>query len=150
MIIATLTNNDGKEIVIHNIRPEVSPKAVTSFFLAKWAELVESGHASGSYFPTINPLKGRILYATVDGQMAGHIVYEWTTPVECFIVLTAVDQQFRGQGLYKTMHHYYDNLIISQGAKRSKSQLHVNNATIIAAAEQDGYRKEYYRMIKEF
>ena len=150
MIIGTMTNNDGKEIVIHNIRPEVSPKEVTSFFLAKWAELVDQGHASESYFPTISPLKGRILYITVDGEMAGHIVYEWVTPVECFIVLTAVDQKFRGQGLYKIMHHFYDKVITSQGAKRSKSQLHVTNETIIAAAEKDGYRKEYYKMIKEF
>jgi len=150
MVLGSFTSEKGYNIVVNLIKPEESPAEVTSFFLTKWADLIKAGHASESYFPSLRPLASRILYVTVDGELAGHIVFEWTTPVECFIMLTAVDQKFRRHGLYKLMHKYYDAHIKSQGAKRSKSQLHVTNEAIIAAAEQDGYRKEYYRMIKEY
>lgn len=150
MVLGSFTSERGHDIVVHLIKPEEAPAEVTMFFLNKWAELIKSGHASESYFPTLRPHTTRILYVMVNGELGGHIVFDWTTPFECFIVLTAVDQKFRRHGLYKLMHQYYDAHIKSQGAKRSKSQLHISNEAIIAAAEQDGYRKEYYRMIKEF
>jgi GNAT superfamily N-acetyltransferase len=150
MVLGSFTNEKGYNIVVNLIKPEEAPGEITIFFLNKWADLIKAGHASESYFPSLRPLASRILYVTVNGEMAGHIVFDWTTPFECFIMLTAVEPKFRRHGLYKLMHQYYDGHIKSQGAKRSKSQLHVSNEAIIAAAEQDGYRKEYYRMIKEY
>ena len=85
-----------------------------------------------------------------DGEIAGHILFEFTTLKDSFIHFTVVEEKFRRHGLYKIMHKFYDGVMAYNKITKSRSQLHVNNAAIIEAAQKGGYAIEYYRMVKEY
>jgi hypothetical protein len=120
---------------------------LSGFILRGWAELIENGHGNPNYMPTFS--NKRIIYCKIGGKVAGAIMWEWKDGNQtAFIEFTIIGKEFRGRGIYFLLHKYYDTRIKSGGAVASKSQLHINNETIITAAKKDGYEIEYIKMTK--
>lgn len=150
MIIGREKSRTGSEVIIHLLKIDEITKDLNVFFLRRWADLVESGHASSNYLPSHSSGSTRILYATIDGEIVGHILFEFTSSKDSFIHFTVVEEKFRKHGLYLVMHKYYDKIMRHSKISRSKSMLHADNTAIIEAAKKNGYSVEYYRMIKEY
>ena len=150
MILGNTIDKTGAEVTVHLLKIEEITKELNSFFLRRWADLIDAGHASASYIPNFKTGKTRILYITIGDEIAGHILFEFTTLKDSFIHFTVVEEKFRRHGLYKIMHAYYDEVMVYNKITKSRSQMHTNNTAIIAAAEKIGYTKEYHRMVKEY
>lgn len=150
MIIGREKSRNGADVAIHLLKIDEISKDLNVFFLRQWADLVENGHASSNYIPSHSSGSTRILYATIDGEIVGHILFEFTTAKDSFIHFTVVDERFRRHGLYQLMHKFYDKVMRHSKISRSKSMLHADNTAIIEAAKKNGYSVEYYRMVKEY
>jgi hypothetical protein len=147
-LLGTETTRNGQKVEIKFVKfQDLTDVKVTSFFLRQWAELIESGHANASYFPNLTHT--RILFTTIDDQITAHLVWSWINKTS-FIDFTAVDKNYRRQGLYEILHTYYDQIMIRENATLSRSQLHINNEAIINGAKKAGYEVEYVRMVKHY
>lgn len=150
MILGKEKDKTDTEVTVHLLKIDEITKELNVFFLKQWADLVERGHASSNYIPEHSSGSTRILYATIDDQIVGHILFEFTTSKDSFIHFTVVDERFRRHGLYQLMHKFYDKVMRHSQVARSKSMLHINNTAIIEAAKKIGYSVEYYKMVKEY
>lgn len=150
MILGNTVDQTGATVIVNLIKLEEITKELNVFFFRRWADLVESGHAVSNYMPSFKQSTTRILYLTIDDEIAGHIVFEFTTPKDSFIHFTVVEEKFRRHGLYQIMHEHYDKVMQYNKVNRSRSQLHVDNTAIIEAAKKVGYNVEFYRMVKEY
>lgn len=147
-LLGTETTRDGQKVEIKFVRfQDISDAKLTSFFLRQWADLIDSGYANSSYLPKLST--ARILFTTIDDVITSHLIWTWNNKVS-FIDFTAVDKNYRQQGLYKILHTYYDKIMIEQKAIASRSQLHIKNEAIIAGAKKEGYEVEYVRMVKYY
>lgn len=146
-LLDTVPDKVGNSISVHFVSSNNMSGDVTSFLLRGWAELIENGHCTPNYVPPANDK--RIIYCTCNGAVVAMLMWEWSNTT-AFILFTYIHPDYRKNGLYRILHHYYDERVSAGGALDSKSQLHVNNSTIIEAAKRQGYEVEYYRMIKRY
>jgi hypothetical protein len=147
-LLGTETTRDGQKVEIKFVKfQELSDAKLTTFFLRQWADLIDTGHANATYLPKLS--NARILFTTIDDVITSHLVWTWNNKVS-FIDFTAVDKNYRRQGLYKILHNYYDKIMIEQKAIASRSQLHIKNEAIIAGAKKAGYEVEYVKMVKYY
>lgn len=150
MILGNTLDTTGESVAVHLLKLDEITKDLNVFFFRRWSELIDAGHASPNFMPTFKGNISRILYLTINGEIAGHILFEFTTTKDTFIHFTVVEEKFRRRGLYKIMHKFYDGLMRNNSVAKSKSQLHVDNTAIIDAAQGVGYKIEYYRMVKQY
>jgi len=145
--IATDTDRKGSKVDFYFTAGNTLTPELSSFILRGWADLIENGHGNANYMPVCS--NKRIIYCRIDGEIAGAIMWEWKDGNKtAFIEFTLIEKKFRGRGIYFLLHKYYDIRIKNGGAEASKSQLHINNETIINAAKKDGYEIEFIKMIK--
>jgi hypothetical protein len=135
-------------VALYFCKGEEITKELNAFLLRHLSELVEDGHAPSNF--SINLLNKRIIYAKINNEIAGHILWEWQPGWIAYIIFTVIDKKYEKRGLYTIMHRVYENRIKEGGALCSKSQLHSENNRIIELSKENGYDIEYYRMIKKF
>jgi len=146
-LLGTELDKFGNEIKIYFCSHENMPAKLTAFFAKQWAELLEAGHATSNYIPSINVC--RVIYITSNDEIIGLRLWVWEQ-TNTRIILTAIDKNYRRRGLLKVIIKYYDNRMISNDCKQSVTYIHVNNNAMIEAATQSGYRVEFLKMIKRY
>jgi ribosomal protein S18 acetylase RimI-like enzyme len=115
--------------------------------MKNYTELVENGlgypvfHASNT-----NPA----VYAEIDGKVVGLILYKFQDDQikTAWIILSAVDKDYRQRGIYKLMHKEFEKILKSAGCKKISSHVHVNNKARLASCESAGLEKVWYKMEK--
>ena len=137
----------GSEVSVYFSKGEDITAEFTSFFLRQFANLIENGHATRNYIPSLT--NTRIIYLKIADEIAGHLIWEWPSNDTAYIVFTVIDKKYSKRGLYSIMHRHYEERIKKGGALFSKSQLHISNNRIINISKQNGYEVEYYKMIKK-
>lgn len=137
----------GSEVSVYFSKGEDITAAVNSFFLRHLADLIENGHATRTYIPSLT--NTRIVYLKINNEIAGHLIWEWQGNDTAYIVFTVIDKKYSKRGLYSILHRHYEDRIKKGGALFSKSQLHIDNDRIINISKQNGYEVEYYKMIKK-
>jgi hypothetical protein len=146
-IISTEQDRTGQLV---NVRyaDEIGNTPVVSFFLKRLTELIDTGHGL-PYLAGTN--KHRAVYIELDEQVIGHIVYEiQELPTKtAWIVLSAIDGDYKRRGLYTILHGHFERLAIQAGAKKIASFVHVDNLARQKSCEQVGMVPIYYRMEKE-
>lgn len=144
--LAVCKDKLGSDVVIKSTTT-LSHTPVLPFFLKNFSQLIERGF-SHSVMPQLN--NSRAVYAEIDGKIVGHIVYSiQDDPTKtAWVMLSAVDEDFRQRGIYKLMNEYFENLVKMQGSKKVASYVHVDNKAMIASCESAGRRPYYYRMEK--
>lgn len=125
----------------------IGPEKLTSFFFRNMAELIENGY--GSSWPSYSA-KSMAIYAEIDDVIVGHIVFNMNSELkQSFIVLSAVDKNYRNRGIYKLMHYQYEKVSKNLGAKDIFSFVHVNNTDRLASAASVGLYPRFYKMYKD-
>ncbi len=143
------TDRLGNEVVIYHSETLGMSPAYT-FFLRQMALLIESGHA----YPATKWDDDRcgVIFAVVNGdQVVGHIVYDRDNPVASgalWITLSAVDETFRGRGIYKMLHKHFEDLAKSLKCWAIASHVHVNNIVRIKSCESVGLKPVFHLMGK--
>jgi RimJ/RimL family protein N-acetyltransferase len=121
---------------------------VFTFYIKNYADLIESGLGYPLFKATNNT---SAIYAEIDGKVVGHIVYElMDDPIKtAWIVLSAVDNNYRRRGIYNLMHAQFEKFVKAAGSKRIASHVHVNNLARQASCESCGMKKVWYKMEKD-
>jgi RimJ/RimL family protein N-acetyltransferase len=124
----------------------VAPEELLIFYYNHAAELLKSGH--GTTWVGINN-KARAIYIEIDSKIVGHIVFDYYPDKrKTFIILSAVDKEYRGRGLYAIMHKEFESMSLKLGAVEIASFVHVDNISRQKSAEKVGFLPTHYRMFK--
>lgn len=107
---------------------------VYPFFLRSMANLMDDKFTWNRKTWIDKDLKA--VYATINSVVVGHIAYEYK-PVNCslWITLSAVDKNYRGQGIYKKMHVRFEEIAREMNCALISSGVHVNNRIRLESAK---------------
>lgn len=149
IFLNTETDKLGNKINIFRT-DTIAMSPVYTFFLRSMAELIDNGHA----FPFTNWNDGdcAAIYAEQDGKVLGHIVYSTDKINEggfLWIVLSAVDKDARGRGIYTIMHNYFEERAKQMGCWSIASHIHRNNTVRLESAAKVGMKPIFYFMGKK-
>lgn len=143
--VARSVLKDGTQLTIwdcYNLA--MSPCA--SFYMKHAAQLIDDNHAH-QLFTAGNTSSA--VYATLDNQVVGAIVYEiHASQRMAYILLSCVDKEFRGRGIYTLLHPYFEEVAQSQGCTRIGSIVHVDNIIRQESCAKVGMVPEFIRMVK--
>lgn len=145
--VAKDIDKKNNEVQIFYCEGKSCPADLTAYVLVNWAELVKAGHCNSTYVPDLT--NKHMMVLKHNDKFVGVLMWMYVG-MSAFIEFTVTNPDYRGHGLYKILHKYFDRRMIAQGIKMTRSQLHITNESIIKAAEKDGYKIEYLRMIKEY
>ena len=121
---------------------------VMPLFLRSYADVIEKGWAN-PYIAWSN--KNRAVWIeTEDAKVIAGICYEFSPDNHMgWLVLSFVDEAYRGRRLYSLMREIVDEDLRKQGADRVCSLIHVDNESMLKSAERTGMRPQFYRMYKQ-
>jgi RimJ/RimL family protein N-acetyltransferase len=145
--MAETVDKTGTPILIKHTN-EIGWTPVLTFFMKNYTELIESGHGHPVF--TANNTNSAI-YAEIDGKVVGHILYNILDDQikTAWIILSAVDKDYRQRGIYNLMHTQFEKVIKTAGSKKIASHVHVNNLARQASCESAGMKKVWYKMEKD-
>lgn len=108
-----------------------------AFFLAQYHDLV----VKGLTIPTelFDPDKYSVIYATASDKVVGCIAY-YKTENSIRIVLSAIDDSLRGNGLYQLLRDRLEQYAIVSECTQISSWVHVKNKSMQRAAEKAGMK----------
>ena len=147
-IISTEPDRLGQMVNIRYVE-EITNTPVLSFFLRNMAQLIDRGHSTQA-IPSTAKLKA--VYAEMDGQVVGHIVFDILDghiPRTSWIVLSAIDDAYQRRGLYTILHRHFEAWSLKLNCPKIASFVHVDNLVRQASCSQVGMKPVYYRMEKE-
>ena len=125
----------------------IGPEELMSFFYKNLAELIDNGH--GSPWPNYN-FKSMAVYIEINNIIVGHIMFNYNTDQRnTHIVLSAVDKNHRGRGLYKLMHYEFEKISKTLGANQITSFVHVDNTVRLATTKSVDFHPKFYKMVKD-
>jgi GNAT superfamily N-acetyltransferase len=136
---------DTAEVTLINYDPFSSSPAV-SFIFKRYAESIDAGLSTQQV-----PFEpgARVITANYQGQIIGAILWAYTHANRLgWIVFSAVDPEYRRNGIYDLMHPEFEKLIKSLGGLRIGSFVHVNNMVRQKSCAKVGMLPDYYRMHK--
>lgn len=147
-ILNTVKDKNGEDVVIKLCnQTSLGPHDLMSFFYKSLAELLDNNH--GSSWPSYNT-KTKAVYAEINNKIVGHIFFNYgDVSKSSFIVLSAVDKDFRNRGIYKLLHHEFEEVSKKLGAHQITSFVHVNNKARLASAKSVDYNPVFYKMTKK-
>jgi RimJ/RimL family protein N-acetyltransferase len=146
-VLAEAQDKTGKNVSIKHVS-QIGYSPVFTFYLKNYAELIEANIG----YPVFRAKNNApAIYAEIDGKVVGHIVYEFhDDPIRtAWIILSAVDSNFRQRGIYNLMHAQFEKFVKAAGSKRISSHVHVNNLARQASCESCGMKKVWYKMEKD-
>lgn len=148
-LIGTEIDKLGSEVNLYFCTGEGITPELHAFFERQVALIIEKGYASVDYLPDLVQIKAKVIYVTIDNEIAAHIIWRWESPEKVYIILTAISDKYEKRGLYAIMHRYYEDRIKKGGAIFSKSFLHIHNKRIIDISRKNGYTVELIKMSKK-
>ena len=136
-ILATVLDKTGKEVVVKYCEyVGAGPKALLSFYYRSIADTIDNGHASTTI--EIHD-KCKAVYVEIDDKIVGACVVEWRASIQSiYVVLTAIDKEYRGRGLYKIIFNYLEQKSKDLGAGEITSIVNINNEDSINARKSVG------------
>lgn len=146
-LLSTEADKLGNEIQIMKT-DTLGMSPIYSFFLRQMADLIDSGFC----FPvtTWDDNKCGAVYATQNGKVLGHIVYEYRPNNKTlWITLSAVDSSCRGRGIYTILHKHFEAVAREMGCWAISSHVHKDNLVRQASCENVGMKPIFYFMGKK-
>jgi len=145
--LADVLDKTGTSVKIKHTN-EIGWTPVLTFYMKSYAELVEMG--LGHPVLTANNANSAV-YAEIDGKVVGHILYNILDDQikTAWIILSAVDKDYRKRGIYNLMHTQFEKFIKANGSKKIASHVHINNRARQASCESAGMKKVWYKMEKD-
>jgi RimJ/RimL family protein N-acetyltransferase len=145
-LVKKTVDSRGEELVLYASH-KMGQCPAMSLFLKTYAEIIDKGFA----YPNITWTNtDRVIWAQKDSKIVGGISYQYTPDNKMgWIVLSFVDPEQRGRGIYQTMHDVLEKDIIASGGDRISSLVHVDNESRLASAKKVGMVPEFYRMLKK-
>lgn len=146
-ILAIEKDKFGKEITIKLVNKLFSHAPLCAFFLRHQSKLLENNHSLPT--PQLDDTTSGAVYAEEDGNVLGHIVFNhYPKRGTLWIILSAVDEEHRGRGIYTILHKHFEDIAKSKGCWYISSHIHVDNYIRLKSAEKVGMEPFFYFMFK--
>lgn len=144
------TEQDKKGNTIEVFRAEeLGMSPIYSFFLKHYAQLIDNGH---SYpITSWDDKRCGAIYAKHNSTVIGHIVFDRDNPNAAgalWITLSAVEEGWRGHGIYTILHKYFEETAKELGYWAIASHVHVTNEVRLKSAESVGMKPILYTIGK--
>lgn len=147
-IIATVTDKKGAEVIIkHSTQIAYTP--AISPFMRHHAELMDKGWSLPIFLATN---RTQVIYAEINGQVVGEIAFEIKDDAHIKLIQIyagAVEQPFRGRGIYKFLHTHLEALGKAAGCKKMRSDVHSQNKKMMDTLTALGKRITFHRTEKD-
>jgi hypothetical protein len=146
-LIDKIRDKTGAEVLI-KLSNSIGGSPVVPFYLRHYSELIANGHA---HPVIVGTNRHRAIYAEINGEVAGHIVFEvLEDPYKtAWITFSVVENNFRRRGLYGILHANFERVVKSTGSMKIASFVHVDNTARQASCAKVGMTPVFYRMEKE-
>jgi GNAT superfamily N-acetyltransferase len=150
ILLSTEKDKLGNNINIYLI-DSINMSPIIPFFLRHYSELMINGHSYPSIeWDKVTEHYGAI-YAEQDEKILGHIVFSREHIQKegyLWIVLSAVEHECRGRGIYTMLHEYFESHAKKLGCWAIASFIHKNNAVRLASAAKVGMAPVFHFMGK--
>ncbi len=145
-VIEKTQDKTGAEVVVKHTT-NIGGSPVIPFFLKHYSELIGNGHAPPVIVGTN---KHKAVYLEIDGNIAGHIVYEILDDSykTAWITFSAIENNYRRRGLYDILHRNFEKTVKGTGSLKIASHVHVDNKARQASCAKVGMHPYFYRMEK--
>ena len=145
--LAIEKDKTGQDVVVKFANP-IGGTPIISFYHRHYSVLIENGFTNPTFAAT--NLKHKGVYLEINGEMAGHIVFEMLDDSykTLWITFSCVEDKFRRRGLYEIMHKHIEEYAKKQGSRKIASFVHVDNKVRQASCAKVGMTPYYYRMEK--
>jgi GNAT superfamily N-acetyltransferase len=146
-VLGTVTDKTGKEVVVkYSNFVGAGPLPLLSFYYRSMAETIDNGHAWTNI--EIHD-KCKAVYVEIDDKIVGACVVDWDPAyLSLFVVLTAIDKEYRGRGLYKIIFDFLEQKAKEMGAVEITSLVSMSNTTSLEARKSVGMMPVAYKMRK--
>lgn len=134
-------------IVKHSTQIAYTP--VISSFMKHHAELMDVGMSLPMFLATN---RSQVIWAEINGAVVGEIVFEIKDDTYIRIIQIyagAVDDRYRGRGIYKILHTELEKFAKEAGCAKIRSEVHSNNKAMINTLTSLGKRITFYRTEKD-
>jgi RimJ/RimL family protein N-acetyltransferase len=144
VILGIETDKAGNSLTVYKSK-QLGMSPAYSFFIKSFAETVDLGFA----YPvtTWDDKRCSVIYVTVKDEIVGQITYDTDSPMApgfLWIVLSSVKSSYRGQGIYKLMHKYIDQIGKDGKYEGVVSYVHVDNQAQLRALESVDKKPIFY------
>lgn len=145
--LGTVPEKTGKEVVVkYSNFVGGGPLPLLSFYYRSMADTIDNGHAWTNI--EIHD-KCKAVYVEIDDKIVGACVVDWDPAyLSLFVVLTAIDKEYRGRGLYKIMFDFLEQKAKEMGAVEITSLVSMSNETSLEARKSVGMMPVAYKMRK--
>lgn len=146
-VLGTVTDKTGKEVVVkYSNFVGGGPLPLLSFYYRSMADTIDNGHAWTNI--EIHD-KCKAVYVEIDDKIVGACVVDWDPAyLSLFVVLTAIDKEYRGRGLYKIIFDFLEQKAKELGAVEITSLVSMSNTTSLEARKSVGMMPVAYKMRK--
>lgn len=146
-VVAVDQMKDGSLVEVYHTS-NITKSVMYPFYLRQLAELIDrkltipvTKRKSDEEFSAV--------YIMANGVVLGHIVYDTVKEKQTSsIVLSAVKNEIRGNGLYSILHKYFEYYAALEGSTKITSWTHKNNISRQRSAAKVGLTSEYVVMAK--
>lgn len=144
--LGTANTKTGSAVDVYHCYELITSPIYTKF-LRSIADLIDTGFR---YFgKTWEDEDCGVLYAKLDGNVIGHLVYSRSQPGVVWVIEGSVEEDYRRQGIYTILYDFLETIAKENKAAAILSLVHVDNIARIKSAEAYGMAPVYYQMIKE-
>jgi hypothetical protein len=148
--LATETDGSGNIIEIMHCDSITEVPTLFTFVIRQAADLIDK---KMMYVRTQWEDNDSSVYVLVNGKFAGNTVYNVGGPTNVpnllWVVLSAIDEEFRGRGLYATLQKYLEQIGRDKECKYKASMIHKKNTSSLRASEKTGSFPTFNYMIKD-
>ncbi len=146
-VLGTVPDKTGKDVVVkYSNFVGGGPPDLMSFYYRSMADTIDNGH---SWCRIQIHDRCKAVYVEVDNKIVGACVVDWDPAyLSLFVVLTAIDKEYRGRGLYKIIFEFLEQQAKELGAVEITSMVNVRNTTSFEARKSVGMYPVAYKMHK--
>jgi GNAT superfamily N-acetyltransferase len=150
VILGIETDKAGNSLTVYKSK-QLGMSPAYSFFIKSYAETVDLGF---SYpITSWDDKRCAVIYVTDRDEIVGQITYDTNSPIApgfLWIVLSSVKPSHRGQGIYKLMHKYIDQIGVEEKYEGVASYVHVDNRAQLNALSGVDKKPIFYMVGKKF
>lgn len=148
--LGTEIDKAGNSLTVYKCE-QLGMSPAYSFFIKSYAETVDMGFA----YPMTcwNDQDCAVIYVTDGDEVVGQMTYNTNSPMApgfIWIILSSVRPSHRGQGIYKLMHKYLDQIGQEGNYSGVASYVHVDNRAQLRALEGVNKKPIFYVVGKKF
>lgn len=139
----------GDDLIV-KLSPTLAFSPAYLLFLKQQVQLLENGH--GTNFTTWEDKNCGVIYTESVEKINGFIVYDHSEAESkgmLSIVLTAVDNDARGRGIYSIMHKWFEEIARRKGCSLIRATVSPKNTHRLKTCEAVGLKIGFHLLYKQ-